>query len=248
MMPENKIWVVIPAAGSGQRMQAAVPKQYLLLHDKTILEHTLSIFSVRQDVQAIVVCLAADDDIWPTLACASNPLIKLVEGGASRAESVVNGLRALDGLAKPKDWVLVHDAARPCLSKDVLQSLIDALGDDDVGGILAVRAKDTLKQSVVVDCGKPNTHADKQAAIVDKINATIDRSQIWQAQTPQMFRYKLLKDTLENAIQCKISITDESSALEWAGFQPRLIDGDARNLKVTTPDDLVFAKFILNEA
>jgi len=231
-MAENNTWVVIPAAGSGQRMQAALPKQYLELNDRTILEHTLDIFLKRDDIAKVVICLAEDDSVWATLACASNSKVDAVLGGETRALSVLNGLDALSEAANDNDWVLVHDAARPCLRDDVLQSMLEQLQHDDVGGILAIPAKDTLKQSF--------------SDTLPRIEKTLDRSHVWQAQTPQMFRYKLLKDALKQALESKVNITDESSALEWAGYQPRLIEGDSRNLKVTTPDDLVFAEFLLN--
>ena len=232
-MAVNNIWVVIPAAGSGQRMQATLPKQYLPLNGQTIIEHTLDIFLNSQDVKSILVCLAEEDQIWSSLPCASHPKIHTTAGGSSRAISVLKGLNALSETANDQDWVLVHDAARPCLPSAILQSMIEQLKSDEVGGILAIPAKDTLKQS----------YTDKPS----KIKKTLDRSLIWQAQTPQMFRYKLLKDALSQAIESNIDITDESSALEWAGYQPCLVEGDARNIKVTTPDDLVFAEFLLNQ-
>jgi len=232
-MTAHKLWLVIPAAGSGQRMGADLPKQYLTINQKTIIEHTLNLFLKRQDIASVIVCLASDDDIWPSLACASEPKIIATDGGETRAQSVLNGLDRLSELADNDDWVLVHDAARPCLKDDVLQNLIDQLIDEPVGGILAVPAKDTLKQSNALECAL--------------IQSTLNRQHIWQAQTPQMFRYKLLKDALRQALDARIDITDEASALESAGYQPRLIEGDSCNLKVTTPDDLIFAEFLLNQ-
>lgn len=244
-MTVNKIWGVIPAGGSGQRMQASVPKQYLRIHDKVILEHTLAIFLNRTDIESIVVCVAPDDDVWPTLTSASAASVIHASGGETRAKSVLNGLNALSSLADDNDWVLVHDAARPCLSDVVLQKLIDELGDDAVGGILAVPAKDTLKRCVDDSCFENSAETASSAA--PRIQKTLDRSVVWQAQTPQMFRYKLLKNALRDALALNIDITDESSALEWAGFSPRLVEGDARNLKVTTPEDLALATFLLRQ-
>jgi len=232
-LKDNKLWVVIPAAGSGQRMQSALPKQYLTLNGKTILEHTLSVFLRRDDIEKVVVCLARDDQVWPTLACANEPKLVTQVGGATRADSVLNGLSGLPDSVHDDDWVLVHDAARPCLHDDVLQRLIEQLSEDNVGGILAIPAKDTLKQS--------------SSDLSPRVESTLDRSLVWQAQTPQMFRYKLLKDALNHALNSNIDITDEASALESTGKQPRLIEGDARNIKVTTPDDLVFAEFLLKK-
>jgi len=226
---KDRLWVIIPAAGSGQRMLRSTPKQYLIVHGKTIMEYTLQRFLERQDVQKIVVCTSSDDQIWQNLKCASDEKIVRHDGGQSRAQSVLNGLQALNDKAHDNDWVLVHDAARPCLSEESLDRLIKELGNHDVGGILAIPAKDTLKQ------------AQDHCAI----DRTLDRATIWQAQTPQMFRYGLLKTSLSKAIEQEVEITDESSALEWAGYSPCLIEGDARNLKVTTPEDLILIDALL---
>ena len=229
----NNYWVVIPAAGSGQRMQSSTPKQYLQLNGKTVLEHTVSLFSQRNGITGVIVCTAENDQVASTLPFLNNHNITLVNGGDSRAQSVLNGLMALQGKAQDNDWVLVHDAARPCLSSSVLQRLFDQLEGDELGGILAVPAKDTLK---IQSSGVP-----------PKVDKTLDRSTVWQAQTPQMFRYKLLIDALSSAIAHNTDITDEASALEAAGYKPRLIEGEARNLKITTPEDLELAEFLLKK-
>jgi len=235
----RKIWAIVPAAGTGQRMQAEIAKQYLMLNEKTILENTLDLLLANKQIQEIIVATAAEDKHWETLTCSSQQRIGTTVGGASRAESVYNGLVSLQERAHKQDWVLVHDAARPCLSSELLSSFIEQLQDDSVGGILAVRAKDTLKL------------ANSSGSSIDK---TLDRSQIWQAQTPQMFRYGLLLDALEHArnrikapaLGESFEITDEASAVEQIGYQPKLIEGDARNLKVTTPEDLQLAQFLLS--
>lgn len=231
----SKYWLVIPAAGSGQRMRSIIPKQYLQINGKTVLEHTLSLFMQRDDIVQTVVCIAEGDEVAPKLSVFSNSKVTHTLGGASRAESVLNGLLALNDKTSDDDWVLVHDAARPCLSACVLQRLFDELDGDAVGGILAVPVKDTLKLKCesMGDSGVP------------RIETTLDRSTIWQAQTPQMFRYKLLKDALSLAIEHNIEITDEASALEAAGHKPKLIEGETRNLKITTPEDLELAEFLL---
>ena len=227
-------WVVIPAAGTGQRMQTHIPKQYLKLSDKTILELSIELFLQRSDVSGINVCVAPDDEIAASLSIFDQAKISLIHGGACRAQSVLNGLYALNYQANDHDWVLVHDAARPCLSTSVLDNLINEIGDDEVGGILAVPASDTLKyQQLEENDNSP------------RIDKTLDRSLIWQAQTPQMFRYKLLKDALESALAHNEGVTDEASALEMSGYQPRLIKGEARNIKITTPDDLALAEFLI---
>lgn len=222
-----KIWVIIPAAGSGSRMQQTTLKQYLKLGERVVIEHTLAVFTERADVAGVTVCLPVDDQVFQTLEVASNEKVSVTPGGESRAQSVLNGLRSLN--AGSNDWVLVHDAARPCLTRHLLDQLIEQLADDEVGGILAVPAKDTLKRS------------DADGHIMQ----TIDRSVIWQAQTPQMFRFGILIDCLERALIDDIEITDEASALEAYSYKPRLVKSDARNLKITTPEDLVLAEFLV---
>jgi 2-C-methyl-D-erythritol 4-phosphate cytidylyltransferase len=258
-----KLWVVMPAAGSGSRMQESVPKQYLTINGSAIIEHAIKVFLDSHEIQRIMISLAENDQRFSQLDIAKEQRVATTVGGSSRAHSVFNGLTALSdegslslvedspslvedfpslvknspslvkvspSLVKDSDWVLVHDAARPCLSRASLEHLIDSLRDDDVGGILAVPAKDTLKR------------ASKTQAIL----ATVDRSDVWQAQTPQMFRYGLLKAALASAIEQNVDITDEASALEHLGYQPKLVVGDAGNLKVTTPEDLALAEFLLS--
>ena len=220
--------MIIPAAGSGSRMQQAIPKQYLLLNGIAVIEHTLALFLGRSDFNGVRVCLAPDDTVFSTLKSSQHSKVSAVDGGDTRAQSVLNGLRSLD--AADDDWVLVHDAARPCLSKKTLDSLLSEVKRNNVGGILAVPAKDTLKRA----------DADKN------IGETVDRSTIWQAQTPQMFPYKLLLDCLERALTDGLTITDEASALEAYGHKVKLVTSDARNLKITTPEDIELAEFLLN--
>lgn len=216
-------WVVIPAAGIGSRMQADRPKQYLPLGDRALIEHTLACFLDQPGLQGLVVCIAADDTWWPTLGCAADRRIQRAAGGRERADSVLSGLQALSGLgAQDNDWVLVHDAARPHLAATDLHKLLESLRDDPVGGLLAVPVRDTLKQ----------VGAD------GRVTATPDRSLFWQAYTPQMFRLGALRQALTDALTCGALITDEASAMERAGFAPRLIEGRADNIKVTRPEDL----------
>lgn len=216
-------WVVIPAAGIGSRMRADRPKQYLQLAGRTILEHTLDCFLDHPRLKGLVLSLAADDPFWPALPCATDPRIQRVEGGAERADSVLAGLLRLVELgAQEGDWVLVHDAARPNLARSDLDRLLAELADDPVGGLLAVPARDTLKR----------IGADGRVA------ETVDRSLIWQAYTPQMFRFAALHRALADALVARVAVTDEASALEWAGQAPRLVEGRADNLKITRPEDL----------
>ncbi|MFT4629103.1 MAG: 2-C-methyl-D-erythritol 4-phosphate cytidylyltransferase [Arenicella sp.] len=225
-----RIWVIVPAAGSGQRMATNTPKQYLQIQGKTILETTLDLFLANDQIARVVVSLAADDLLWPTLPCASNAKVISTLGGSTRALSVCNGLVALKAWVDDADWVLVHDAARPCLSAGALNDFILKLRVHAVGGILAVPVKDTLKLS---------------KSTSGQILKTLNRDNVWHAQTPQMFRYGLLLDAMQQALTSGHEITDEASAMELAGYSPQLIESDSRNLKVTTPEDLTLATFLL---
>ncbi|WP_137974344.1 2-C-methyl-D-erythritol 4-phosphate cytidylyltransferase [Pseudomonas sp. F(2018)] len=216
-------WVVIPAAGIGSRMRADRPKQYLQLAGRTILEHSLNCFLDHPRLKGLVLSLAADDPFWPTLACANDPRICRAAGGTERADSVLAGLLQLLELgAEADDWVLVHDAARPNLARSDLDGLLGELANDPVGGLLAVPARDTLKR----------------AGADGRVAETVDRSLIWQAYTPQMFRFAALHRALADALVAGVAITDEASALEWAGQAPKLVEGRADNLKITRPEDL----------
>ena len=217
-------WALIPAAGIGSRMRADRPKQYLPLAGKSIIEHTLACFLEHPQLRAVVVSLAADDPYWPSLSCARDPRIQRADGGAERADSVLSGLLRLSELgAQAQDWVLVHDAARPNLARSDLDLLLGELAQDPVGGLLAVPARDTLKR----------------AGDDGRVQSTVDRSTIWQAFTPQMFRLGELQRALADALLAGVAITDEASAMEWAGQSPRLIEGRSDNLKVTRPEDLL---------
>lgn len=221
--PLPAFWAVIPAAGVGARMAADRPKQYLQLGGRTILEHSLDCFLDHLSLKGLVVSIAADDPFWPGLACARDPRIQRAAGGRERADSVLNALLLLHAQgAADDDWVLVHDAARPNLSRDDLDRLLLELADDPVGGLLAVPARDTLKR------------ADANG----RVEATVDRSTIWQAYTPQMFRLGALHRALADSLVADVAITDEASAIEWSGQAPRLIEGRSDNIKVTRPEDL----------
>ncbi len=216
-------WVVIPAAGVGSRMRADRPKQYLQLGGRSIIEHTLDCFLDHPTLAGVTVCIAPNDPYWPNLPCASDPRIQRAAGGRERCDSVLNGLRRLGELgANEYDWVLVHDAARPNLAREDLDRLLLELADDSVGGLLAVPARDTLKR----------------VGLDGRVVETVDRSVIWQAFTPQMFRLGMLRDALEGALEAAALVTDEASALEWAGHAPKVVEGRADNLKVTRPEDL----------
>ena len=219
----SPFWVVVPAAGVGSRMRADRPKQYLPLAGRTLLEHTLDCFLDHPGLKGLVVSVAVDDPYWHFLACAADRRVMRAAGGAERADSVLAALTMLsDSGAGADDWVLVHDAARPNLAGSDLERLLAELADDPVGGLLAVPVRDTLKR----------------AGPDGRVRETVDRSVIWQAYTPQMFRLGMLQEALAGALAAGVAITDEASALEWAGHSPRLIEGRADNLKITRPEDL----------
>ena len=226
----QKFFALVPAAGSGARMGAALPKQYLALAGRPLLYHTLKQLCACAEIERVFVVLAAGDRFfaqqdWQPFADRIEPLYC---GGAARAVSVFNGLLAVRDLLAADDWMLVHDAVRPCLPADALQRLIDTLRNDAVGGLLALPVVDTLKR------------ADAAGLVMQ----TESRESLWQAQTPQMFRYRALLEALR-AFDPALA-TDEASAIEHLGQRPRLVSGDTRNLKVTYPHDLELASLILN--
>ena len=224
-MPSH--YAIVPAAGSGSRFGSEVPKQYLELAGKPLIYHTIKALCRCPRIERVWVILSPDDGWWQAYDWTplGPKLGALFCGGASRGQSVINGLAAISSAVADDDWVLVHDAARPCLSPPMLDSLFDQLADDPVGGILAVPVADTLKR------------ADGQ----QRVAATEPRDGLWQAQTPQMFRYRLLREALAG----KVALTDEAGAVEAAGFKPRLVRADASNLKVTFSADLRLAELIL---
>ncbi len=218
---------LVPAAGTGSRFGAHLPKQYLPLAGQPLIRHALATLCAHPRIDRVVVVLSPDDLYWRSYDwSALGPKLMPVHcGGASRALSVRNGLFEVAGWARPEDWVLVHDAARPCLSSDLLDTLITALADDAIGGLLAVPVADTLKR------------ADTEG----RVERTVPRDGMWQAQTPQMFRLALLHDALDRSTD----VTDEASAIEAAGLAPKLIASRAGNLKVTWPEDMKLAELIL---
>ncbi|NTV71888.1 MAG: 2-C-methyl-D-erythritol 4-phosphate cytidylyltransferase [Azonexaceae bacterium] len=224
-MPRH--YAIVPAAGSGSRFGSEKPKQYLDLLGRPLIFHTLKALTACPDIERVWVVLAPDDPWWPRFDWSElGPKLETVRcGGATRAESVSNGLRAAAMVATDDDWILVHDAARPCLSAAMLAALFDELADDPVGGILAVPVADTIKR------------ADAE----QRVAATEPRDGLWQAQTPQMFRHGQLEKSLKN----EMAVTDEAGAIEAMGLKPKLVRGDSTNLKVTYPADLALAAMIL---
>lgn len=231
MNKKQNIWVVIPAAGVGKRMGLDTPKQYLKLNNKTIIEHTLDIFDTHNSVSEIIVSISEGDEYWDELNITLSKPLHIAKGGKERCDSVLNGLKFIEGKADNNDWVLVHDAARPCLRAEDLSLLLDTLEEHSVGGILAVPVRDTMKRST-----------DKNI-----IKETVERENLWHALTPQMFRFSLLKNSIESALSKSEIVTDEASAIELAGYQPVLVEGHADNLKVTRPEDLELASFFLQQ-
>jgi 2-C-methyl-D-erythritol 4-phosphate cytidylyltransferase len=230
MCASFNFWAVIPAAGSARRMgPSVVPKQYLALRGRSVLEWSVAPLLAHPDCAGIVVALAADDKQWRALELARDPRIATTVGGAERSVSVRHGLRELRDRAGQNDWVLVHDAARPCLSPHDLQHLIDTVQADEVGGLLAAPVSDTLKRSDGTG----------------RIAATVDRTELWRALTPQMFRFGLLDRALDEAVLRRIDVTDEAQAVELLGSRPRLVAGSADNIKITVPEDLARAEHIL---
>jgi 2-C-methyl-D-erythritol 4-phosphate cytidylyltransferase len=226
-----RIFALIPCAGNGSRAASTGPKQYQTLHGQAMVAHTLQAFQALGNTLAGLWVVTAPDDDGFIAACpgyGAGSGVVLNCGGATRAASVLNGLKAMAVVASLRDWVLVHDAARCLITPEQIMSLVDACQDDAVGGLLALPLPDTLKQ-----------------ASGGRVSATIDRSDKWLAQTPQMFRIGALIAALEAAERTGIAVTDESSAIEAMGLTPLLVAGSALNFKVTYPEDFALAEAVL---
>lgn len=223
-----KYWLVMPAAGIGRRFGADRPKQYAPLCGRTVIEWALAPFLTDPRCAAAVVALAEDDPYWSSIA---PPTVLAAPGGQERSHSVRNGLAALADRADRDDWVLVHDAARPCLPRQDLDRLLADLASHPVGGLLATPAADTLKR----------------ADATRNVQQTVDRSGLWRALTPQMFRYGRLCEALDRAHAAGRIPTDEAQAIEWLGDLPKLVEGAAANLKITSAADLAIAAALLKE-
>ena len=217
--------VIIPAAGIGNRMQNVLPKQYIPLAGKPMISHTIQVFFKHLRITSIHLALNPEDDFWRSLPLEPASKLKLhYTGGESRSETVLNTLLALE--VADDDWILVHDAARPGLTQQLLDNLLNTLENDPVGGLLALPLADTLKQ------------ADNE----NRIEKTVPRDNLWQAQTPQMFRYGILVKALQSF---EGAATDEAEAIEALGLQPKLVQGELRNLKITYPQDLALLEALL---
>ncbi|MFT5045088.1 MAG: 2-C-methyl-D-erythritol 4-phosphate cytidylyltransferase [Porticoccaceae bacterium] len=228
-------WIVVPAAGFGKRIGGEIPKQYLTLGEHSVLQVTLSQLLQVPDVQGIVVVLAEDDSLWPSIPASSDPRVHICIGGDTRADSVVAGLRYVSKKTPKDTWVFVHDAARPLIHPSDVQRLSDAVCNSGaVGGILAARVQDTLKQADEYCC----------------IERSVSRDFLWQAQTPQLFKVSQLLDALQSVLamdDASKTITDEASAMEYVGHEPLLVEALQPNFKITRPVDLCIATAILND-
>jgi 2-C-methyl-D-erythritol 4-phosphate cytidylyltransferase len=226
-----KYWAVVPAAGVGKRMQADRPKQYLEIDGRPLIEYAINRLIADSHIEGVVVAISADDEYWPALEIALAKPLWVVEGGVERCHSVLNALQELATRANEDDWVLVHDAARPCVRAEDITHLITQLMNDDIGGLLAVPVRDTMKR----------------AGTNQRVITTEDREGLWHALTPQMFRFGKLRHALEQALEDESLVTDEASAMELAEYEPLLVEGHADNIKVTRPEDLALAAFYLQQ-
>jgi len=224
-----RLYAVVPAAGRGERFGGQRPKQYVTLLDRPVLSWSLRALLAEPAIRAVVVALSAGDRRFQRLAEARDPRVRTCKGGARRELSVVNALDALGGEARDEDWVLVHDAARPCLHPSDIRRLIAAVRDDSIGGLLALPVGDTLK------AGGRDGRCDR----------TVPRDELWRALTPQMFRYGLLRRALRLNLERERVVTDEASAIEALGLRPRLVTGRTDNIKITLPGDRGLAAAIL---
>ncbi|MBL0141230.1 MAG: 2-C-methyl-D-erythritol 4-phosphate cytidylyltransferase [Betaproteobacteria bacterium] len=222
-----KIFALVPAAGQGTRMGDALPKQYLPLAGHPMMFHSLAALAAVERIEHVIAILSPLDRHWGAHDWSAFPdkIEALFAGGESRGRSVANALALLEGRLSPDDWILVHDAARPCLAPELVEQFLDEVGDDPVGGLLAMPVADTLKR------------VEESM----RVGETVPREGLWRAQTPQMFRYALLRRGLER----NPDATDESQAVEFLGQMPRIVQGENANLKVTFAEDLPLAQMIL---
>lgn len=226
------IWAIVPAAGTGMRMQAGMPKQYLPLLGRPVILHTLERLCRYSAVRGVMVGIAPDDSHWPALPTADlKKFLGTFSGGATRAQTVLNGLVALSSHARDGDWVMVHDAVRPCVRYADLDKLVAAALSSPGGALLATPVADTVKR------------AGADGGVVE----TVPRSGLWRALTPQMFPISMLRTALEAVIAQNGDITDDSAAVERLGARPRLVEGSSDNLKITRPADLALAELFLKQ-
>ncbi len=232
MSAEAPVWAVVPAAGSGSRMSADRPKQYLEFGGKTVIEHTLDRLLGHPQISGAVVVIDAGDEYWPTLGYAAAAPVTTVDGGAERHQSVYSGLCALRDAAGEEVLALVHDAVRPLVSADEVTRVINAARRHAGGAVLACPLADTLKRQ-----------ADDDQAI----QSTVPRERLWRAQTPQVFELRLLLAALRRVIDEGLVVTDDAAAMELLGYRPALVEGRPENIKITQPGDLRLAELIWSD-
>jgi 2-C-methyl-D-erythritol 4-phosphate cytidylyltransferase len=222
-----KIFALVPAAGQGTRMGEALPKQYRPIAGRPMMFHSLETLAAVERITAVIAILSPLDRHWAAHDWSALPdkIEALFAGGATRGGTVANALALLEGRAAPDDWVLVHDAARPCIALELVEQFLDEVGDDPVGGLLAMPLADTLKR----------------AEVSMRVSETVPRERLWRAQTPQMFRY----EALARGLARRPDATDESQAVESLGQMPRIVQGENANIKVTFAEDLPLAEMIL---
>lgn len=231
MSTSEDVWAVVPAAGIGSRMGSDKPKQYLQLNNKPILQHTLERLSSHPRIAGIVIALAENDPWWPQLDLKLDCQLLTAAGGEARSDSVYSALNKLAAETDDDPWLLVHDAARPCLRHSDIDRMLKQLASHEVGGILGVPVTDTVKR---VDAHQT-------------IRETVDRHGLWRAGTPQMFRLQLLKQALQSAAEQGLAVTDEASAVELTGLRPMMVEGHQDNIKITLPQDLALASLYLEQ-
>jgi len=224
-------WAVLPAAGAGRRVGGTIPKQYLDLGGRPLIEHSLQLFLEHPRIEGVVVALDPADPHWQQTAFATHARVTRVGGGRERCHSVLNAIEALAGSAAESDWVLVHDAARPCLRREDVDRLLSVLEDHPVGGLLGISVRDTMKQ----------------VGGASEVTRTVPREDLWHAFTPQMFRLGLLRRALREAMAAGQLVTDDASAVELLGLAPVMVEGHADNIKVTRQEDFALARFHLQQ-
>jgi len=228
---DKQFVVIVPAAGVGKRMLASCPKQYLEINNQSILTHTTNRLLSHANIAKVIIVLSDDDAYFGQTELADNANIIRVSGGEERVDSVLNGLQVIDIEKYP--WVLVHDAARPCVTHDDIDKIIDQCIANNCGGLLAAQVVDTIKEN-------SQEH-------LNAVGSTIDRANLWHAFTPQMYKTVELKQAIEQALEQGLQITDESSAIEFAGLPSLLVLGRRDNIKITRPEDIALATFYLDQ-
>lgn len=230
LLDSFSIAAVVPAAGVGKRMLSDCPKQYMNINGATIIEHTVNRLLSCRYISQVVIALGTEDEYFPELPIAQHPKVLTVDGGKERVDSVLAGLNYLSKCGEIPEWVLVHDAARPCITVEDIEQLLNCCVAQNQGGLLGTPVRDTMKR----------TNAK------GNVLETVEREHLWHALTPQMYKLAELKSAIESGLKLNLPLTDESSAIEAAGLYSIMIEGKSDNIKITRPDDLTFAQFILN--